>query len=268
MPDTSFEDRLRSALHDDADAQPFTISAAELERRATARRRDRNGQRLTLMAAGIAAVAIGTLVAFGNGWLRMPSAGGIVPAPVATASPEASAPPESSAPPDASPTLPSPSANGAPSPTPTGESLPCTQLGRTGGAAVPFIAGVTPGDAMGYGSTPTAWGAGSASGGDPTTWEPPDGAMPGPIPAQTTSKLQFLGADQLYCITGVTAEARPENGGEIGATVTLPPVTQAPAATIELAPPAVGTWRIRVTVRYATTVGVAWTTETFLVTVR
>ena len=75
MHDSRLEDQLRSALRADGEGLPLTITTDELERRLALRRRERNGLRLTLVAAGIAVVAVGSIVAFGNGWLRMPAVG-------------------------------------------------------------------------------------------------------------------------------------------------------------------------------------------------
>ena len=75
MHDSRLEDQLRSALRARADALPVTITTPELERRLLLRRRGRDGQRLTLVAAAVAVVAIGSIVALGNGWLRMPAIG-------------------------------------------------------------------------------------------------------------------------------------------------------------------------------------------------
>ena len=52
MHDTNLEERLRSVLRQEGDGLPFTITTEELERRLALRRRDRNGRRLSLMAAG------------------------------------------------------------------------------------------------------------------------------------------------------------------------------------------------------------------------
>ena len=59
MHDELLERRLRAALRDEADALPFTITAAELERRLALRGRTAGGRRLGLLLA--AAVAIGSL---------------------------------------------------------------------------------------------------------------------------------------------------------------------------------------------------------------
>ena len=263
MPDTSFDDRLRSALPSDADAQPFTIIGGRAGAPAAARRRRRNGQRLTLMAAGI---ADGRDRDDGRAWqwLAPDALGGRHPAgePVADrpALPRLRARPDAVRRPDTSPAA--PVADGqrhAAPPHAADEPLACTSSSTTTGViriGGPVHRGrharATP---WRYGSDPDRPGASARPAAvDPDLWEAPDGVdRPSRIPAQTTSKLQFLGAEQLYCITGVSAEAAPgERRTRSGPTITLPPVTQAPAATIELAPPAVGTWRIRVTVQYAT----------------
>jgi hypothetical protein len=67
MHDVRLEDQLRSALRTAGDDLPFTISAEELERRHALRRRERQGRRMTLLAAGVAAVAIGTVFALTSG---------------------------------------------------------------------------------------------------------------------------------------------------------------------------------------------------------
>lgn len=75
MHDSRLEDQLRSALRAEGDQQPLTITTAELERRLILRRRARTSQRVSLVAAAVAVVAIGSIVAIGNGWLRMPAVG-------------------------------------------------------------------------------------------------------------------------------------------------------------------------------------------------
>jgi hypothetical protein len=75
MHDIRLENQLRAALHAEGDDLPMTISTEELERRLALRRRERNSQRLTLLAAAVAVVAVGSIVAIGNGWLRKPAVG-------------------------------------------------------------------------------------------------------------------------------------------------------------------------------------------------
>jgi hypothetical protein len=75
MHDTGIEDRLRAALRGEGDDLPLTITAAELERRLAARQRQRNSRRVSYLAAAVAIVAIGTIGAAANGWLRLPAVG-------------------------------------------------------------------------------------------------------------------------------------------------------------------------------------------------
>jgi len=95
MHDTSVEDRLRLAFRGETDGLGLTITAAELERRLAARRGSRNGRRLSLLAAGIAIVAVGTIGALSNGWLRLPAIG-ITGGPLPSPTPSASVAPSSS----------------------------------------------------------------------------------------------------------------------------------------------------------------------------
>jgi hypothetical protein len=92
MHDTRLEDQLRSALRTEGHALPFTVTPEELERRLALRRRERVGRRMTLMAAGVATVAIGTVLALSSG-LIPPSgvAGDSSPSP-AIASPRPATP--------------------------------------------------------------------------------------------------------------------------------------------------------------------------------
>jgi hypothetical protein len=88
MHDSQLEDQVRSLLRTEGDGIPLTITAAELERRLAARRRATGGRRLSLVAAAVAAIMVGTIVAAGNGWLRLPAIG-TVPSPDASATPSA-----------------------------------------------------------------------------------------------------------------------------------------------------------------------------------
>jgi hypothetical protein len=89
MHDTNLDERLRSVLRREGDGLPFTITTDELERRLLLRRRERNGRRLSLMAAGVAAVAVGAIFALSNGWLsKAPVVGtDATPSPAPTATP-------------------------------------------------------------------------------------------------------------------------------------------------------------------------------------
>src|SRR6478735_8577049 len=82
MRDVDIEARLRSALRADAETLPFSITHAELERRSALRRRARDSRRLSLVAAGVAALAVGALVVLASGWVRTPPVGESSPAAV------------------------------------------------------------------------------------------------------------------------------------------------------------------------------------------
>ena len=100
MLDTRLEERLRAALRAADDDLPMTVTSAELERRLATRRRQRNGRRLSLVAAAVAVVAISSIVAISNGWiLGRAVVGGLTPSlsPGSSASPAATL--ASSAPP-------------------------------------------------------------------------------------------------------------------------------------------------------------------------
>lgn len=99
MHDTRLENEIRTVLRAEADALPLTITDAELDRRLALRRRDRTGRRFALAAAAVVVVAVGSIVAFGGGWLQLPTVG-----VDATPSPEASTPASSDVAPSVEPT--------------------------------------------------------------------------------------------------------------------------------------------------------------------
>ena len=105
MHDANLDERLRSVLRQEGDGLPFTITTDELERRLALRRRERNGRRLSLMAAGLAAVAVGTIFALGSGWLANAPVVGTdaTPSPAPTTPVAPSASPAPSATPEATP---------------------------------------------------------------------------------------------------------------------------------------------------------------------
>jgi hypothetical protein len=84
--DSQVEEHLRSTLRAAGDSLPLTITEAELVRRLAVRRRATAGRRLSLMAAAVAMIAIGSIVAVGNDWLRLPALG-IGPAPSTSPAP-------------------------------------------------------------------------------------------------------------------------------------------------------------------------------------
>ena len=88
MHDTQIEEQLRGVLRAEGDGIPLTITTAELERRLAARRRATGGRRLRWVAAAVAAMAVVSIVAAGNGWLKLPAIGTVPsPSPSASAAP-------------------------------------------------------------------------------------------------------------------------------------------------------------------------------------
>lgn len=75
MHDNQLEDRVRAVLRAEGDALPVTITREELERGLSRRRRERFGQRLSLLAAGMAAVLVASLVGASIRWFEGPSVG-------------------------------------------------------------------------------------------------------------------------------------------------------------------------------------------------
>ena len=69
MHDSQIEDRLRSILRAEGDDLPMTITSSELQRRLEFRRRRARGRWVSFAAAAVAIIAIGGIVALGNGWL-------------------------------------------------------------------------------------------------------------------------------------------------------------------------------------------------------
>jgi hypothetical protein len=112
MHDTRLEDQLRVELRRAGDALPLTVTPAELERRLIARRRQRQGRRVSLIAAAVAVLSVVSIVAVGNGWILKPAVVvGTSPSPTTGPSGVTSSP---SAPATSPSTLePSPSAPGA-----------------------------------------------------------------------------------------------------------------------------------------------------------
>lgn len=120
MHDSTVEDRLRRILRQEGESLPFTLTADELERRHTDRRRARLGERRLLLAAGLAVVALGATFALSSGLLRGPAVG-------TEATPSPSAVPSIS--PSTSPSI-------APSPTPEATTRVADPVGSEGEAVL------------------------------------------------------------------------------------------------------------------------------------
>jgi Tol biopolymer transport system component len=99
MFDDLLEERLRSILRQAGGELSLSVTAAELERRLTVRRRARTAQRSTLIAAAVGIIAVGAIVGSAPSWFRQTQNQG-----AATASPRQTAPATASPPvPSASP---------------------------------------------------------------------------------------------------------------------------------------------------------------------
>lgn len=97
MHDDRIEEQLRTVLRTEGDNLLLTISSAELERRLAARRRATSGRRLSVVAAAVAAIAIASIAAVGNGWVTLPS---VADAPDASPTQPSVTPSTTSRPPD------------------------------------------------------------------------------------------------------------------------------------------------------------------------
>lgn len=244
MHDNEVEDRLRTALRGESDALSMTITADELERRLTLRRRERQGRRLSLVAAAIAVVAIGSLGAASNGWLRLPGVG---------------TPPDTTAAPSLAPTHSSASAL-----EPTEAGLPCTTIEPNANDQPPTIVlGATPGDSIAYGGALGAYHVGDRASGEQGAWATIDPARLERVPATPpTERLVVLAANPDACLIGLVVDAIPI-GSPDAAPQAVAEESTAATRTIEFNKPPSGEWLARVHASFATQTGVAAWTETY-----
>jgi hypothetical protein len=238
----NLEDRIRTVLRTEGDALPLTITPDELERRLALRRRERQGRRLSLTAAAVAIVAIGSLLAASNGWLRMPGVG---------------TPPEATA-------APSPSATNTPPPTPTEAGLPCTAIGPNPNDQPPTVAlGATPGDSIAYGGALGAYRLGDRASGDQGGWASIDPGRLERVPATPpTERLVVFASAPDACLTGLIADATPVDSPD-AAPELVAELSVAPTRTIEFNKPISGEWLLRLHVSFETQTGVAAWSETY-----
>ncbi|HEY6012657.1 MAG TPA: hypothetical protein VIU37_01570 [Candidatus Limnocylindrales bacterium] len=255
------EARVRSVLRKEGDDLTLNITAQELERRLAVRRRMRAGRRMRLVAAGIAVVAIGGIVIAGNGGFgTRPVVGGRPSANATMAGPSASLAPS---PPEA--TSPGPAASN------DDGQLPCDALDPSQASGPPpLVAAAMPGDAIGHGGTVVAseW-AGRVSG-TSGSW---DGLPGDPDPVVIGRTNEVFEAVSDGCFVQVTAEALLT----VYAEVPKPSPTPVPLAivrggvnsrVVDIAPPGVGGWTVRVRASFLTTDGsAAWSESLFRVLV-
>jgi hypothetical protein len=252
--DNEIEDRIRTVLRGEGEALPLTITPEELERRLALRRRARFGRRVSFLAAALAIVAIGSLLATTDTWFRSSGLGG-TPAPSALAS---TPPGRTSAP------------SSEPAAVTSGADLPCTTIEPTAADQPPtLLLGATPGDAMAYGGALGAYELGSRHDGESGSWTSVDPEALGPILAgPPTERLEALASNPDACLVGIVAAAVPF--GQIGAAeVPLGDETVAPTRFVDFNQPPTGEWLVRVHATFATTSGAtAWTETFFRVLVR
>jgi hypothetical protein len=243
--DGSIEERLRSVLRAEGDALPLTITADELERRLALRRREQRNRRFGLVAAAVAVVAIGSLVAVNGAWLPTSDVG-------ATAMPTTSGPIRTPEATTASP-----------------EGLPCAIIEPNAADQPPTIVlGATPGDSIAWGGALGAYRLGDRVSGEPGDFGSINATNLDRVPAvPPTERLVVLAGSPLAstpdpCLTGLVADAVPIDA--IGAPVLpLADLTIAPTRTIEFDKPPSGEWLVRVQAQFATTNGAPAWVETF-----
>lgn len=242
MHDGQVEDRIRAVLRAEGDALPLTITTEELERRLAVRRRERLGGRAGLLAAGLAVVAIGSIVATSGGWFRAAPVGNL---------------PDGSSAPTTRTSSPSEAA------------LPCTTIEPDAADQPPTInLGATPGDSIAYGGALGAYQIGSRADGVEGSWLSVDAEALKPIHGgPPTERLEVIANNPDACLIGVTVDAVPF--GQVGPPV-LPVagLAMSAARVIEFALPPSGDWLVRVHADFATASGVeAWSETYFRVVV-
>jgi hypothetical protein len=236
--DTQIEDRIRAAFRREGDALPLTITPDELERRLVLRRRARTGRRLSLLAAGVGVIVIGSVLTVSNGWLQAPSVGsGPSAEPTATAIPSAAG-------------------------------LPCETIDPTTMDLPPtLVLGVTPGDAMAIGGALGSFRLGDRQVGDEGSWDRDTIALEPIHAGPPTERLQALAGSPDACLSGLKVDAISyAQAGEPSRLVA--DGSKAPIRVIEFAKPAVGDWLVRVHAEFATgDRGTAWSESFFRIVV-
>jgi hypothetical protein len=233
MHDSELEHRLREALRGEGEAPPLTITTSELERRLALRRRERLGRRASVLAAGVAVIAVVSLAATTGGWFRSTSVGS-----------EASLAP-------------------TPSPAPSEASLPCESIDPSTMDEPPnLLMGASPGDAKAYGGLGSSYRLGDRQVGQEGTWDHDTIGFEAVTAGFPTERIQVLASDPDACLVGLQVDARPSDlmGDE---PVRLAELTSEPRRVLEFAKPPVGDWFVLVHAEFAAPSGaVAWR-ETF-----
>jgi hypothetical protein len=265
MRDVDIEARLRSALRADAETLPFSITHAELERRSALRRRARDSRRLSLVAAGVAALAVGALVVLASGWVRTP--------PVGESSPAAVIPPSSHEPSFA----PAPSATAdAPEGT-DGVAPACEQIDPALLQVPPdVLATLSPHEISFRTGLLDSFILGTFGSVDPSRWRVPDPDGWSLVPARPNARLRFAIGGPYACVTRLTVDAtRLDPSGALPLDATGQP-TGGSSRLADLGqvgnrqllvdiPPGPGRWVVRAFATFATTSGTAQSVSFFLV---
>jgi hypothetical protein len=190
MRDVQVEDRLRSALRAEGDALPLTITSDELERRLVLRRRERNGRRMSLIAAGVAVIAIGSALAATGGWFGGANVGGSPePSPIVQPSVEPTAGPTSEQ---------------------TEAGLPCSPIEPNPADQPPtLVLGAMPGDSIAFSGALGAYRIGDRFDGVEGSWTSIDPASLDRVPAVPPTERLVALAGFDACLTGLVAVAVP-----------------------------------------------------------
>jgi hypothetical protein len=235
MHDGQLEDRLRTVLRDEGDALPMTITAAELERRLAMRRRERFVRRGGFLAAAIAVVAVGSLVATTGGWFRGPSIGS-VPSPLAMATP-----------------------------VPSDAALPCETIDPAAMDEPPsLLMSVTPGDSRAWGGLASSYRLGDRQVGEEGTWDHDSIGFEAVSAGLPSERIQVMASVPDACLVGIQVDAMPSD--RLGdQPVRIAEVTSEPSRVLEFGKPPAGDWFVRVHAEFATISGMAAWRETFFV---
>ncbi len=245
MPDHQVEDRVRAVLRGEGAALPLTITAEELERRLSMRRRERRNRRFSLIAAGIGAIALGSTFLASSGWLRMPYGG--------PGSSSASAP-----------------GSGSPmSPVPSAASEACEIIDpSTVNEAPSLLMSTIPGNAATVGGQRSAYRLGDRQVGEEGTWDHDTIGMESLLVGHPVESLEVRAGNPDTCLTGMRVDARPLQDPDTE-TTWIPGMSTGPSRGMQLpARPPAGDWFVRVHADFATIPGAtAWAEAFFVVEV-
>lgn len=238
MHDSQLEDRVRGVLRGEGDALPVTITPEELERRLALRRRERVGRRAGLLAAAVAVVAVGSLVATTGAWFQSPGVG----------------------------SRPSPAPTG--SPAPSEAALPCETIDPASIDEPPSLAmGVAPGDTKASGGLRSAYRLGDRQVGEEGTWDHDSIGFESVMAGFPTERIQVLASNPDACLIALQVDAVPsERPGD--PPIRIADLTSDTTRVIEFAKPPVGDWFVRVHADFATASGtIAWAEAFFSIIV-